>query len=187
MRTTIKAAVFGAVLLCAALTAQAASDYLLEIDGMKGEAGATPSTIEVQSFSWGASNPTSVGSSGMSAGRVAVQDLSHAVASPRDAATGQASGKRMATVDAGAVSTSSVALAPADAGQTRSFTVMVRESPTKAPSSLVRACTSVQHISKATLRGPRQTVSLDDVVVSSCTLVGDMRKYEMTGHVTLIK
>jgi hypothetical protein len=67
--------------LIAAQPAHAASDYLLEIEGVAGEA---PGTIEVNSWSWGASNPTSVGSGGMSAGRVV---------SPRDSASGQSSGR----------------------------------------------------------------------------------------------
>ena len=187
MRMYIKAAAAGAALMATSITAIAASDYLLEIDGVKGEASAAPATIEIQSFSWGASNPSSVGSSGMSAGKVAVQDLSRAVVSPRDAASGQASGKRVAAADVSGDGVASATLAPADAGKIRSFTAMVRESPTKASTGITRACATGQHISKATLRGPRQTVSLDDVVVSSCTVVGDMRKYEFTGHVTLIK
>jgi type VI protein secretion system component Hcp len=187
MRMYVTAVAASAALFTAAFAAYAASDYLLEIDGVKGEASAAPATIEVQSFSWGVSNPTSVGSSGMSAGKAAVQDLSRTVVSPRDSASGQASGRRMVTVDAGASGAANVALAPADAGQIRSFTAMVRESPTKASTGVARACATGQHISKATLRGPRQTVSLDDVVVSSCSVVGDMRKYELTGHVTLIK
>jgi type VI protein secretion system component Hcp len=186
MRMMIKAAA-GAALLTATFATYAASDFLLEIEGVKGEASAAPATIEVQSFSWGPSNPTSVGSSGMSAGKVAVHDLSRAVVSPRDPASGQASGKRMAVVDASTSGAAHAALAPADTGQIRSFTAMVRESPTRASTGIARACATGQHISKATLRGPRQTVSLDDVVVSSCTVVGDMRKYEFTGHVTLIK
>jgi len=44
---------------------QAASDYLLEIDGIKGESSDAmhPGAIEIESFSWGATNPgdTSVG------------------------------------------------------------------------------------------------------------------------------
>ncbi len=59
--------------------AYAASDYLLELGDVKGESkttfggggGGGSGQIEVQSFSWGASNPSSIGSSGMSAGRSA--------------------------------------------------------------------------------------------------------------------
>jgi type VI secretion system secreted protein Hcp len=48
------------------------ADYFLQIEGVDG----TTQEIEVLSWSWGASNPTSVGSSGMSAGKVSFSDLS---------------------------------------------------------------------------------------------------------------
>jgi|SRR5262249_27195496 len=54
------------------------ADYLLEIDGIKGESkdGKHPDTIEIDSFSWGASNPgSSAHGSGGGAGKVAFQDL----------------------------------------------------------------------------------------------------------------
>jgi type VI secretion system secreted protein Hcp len=52
----------------------AASDYLLEIDGVKGESkdDKHKESIEIQSFSWGVSN---LGSSGGGAGKVSFQDL----------------------------------------------------------------------------------------------------------------
>ena len=55
-----------------------ASDYLLELDGVKGESkdDGHKETIEIASWSLGASNPTSVGSAGMSAGKVSYSDLS---------------------------------------------------------------------------------------------------------------
>lgn len=45
-----------------------AADYFLQIEGIKGESASTahPDTIEVLSFSWGASNETSNGSGGPS-------------------------------------------------------------------------------------------------------------------------
>ena len=55
-----------------------ASDYLLEIDGIKGESQDKKhkDTIEVQSFSWGASQPGSFASgSGGGAGKASFQDL----------------------------------------------------------------------------------------------------------------
>lgn len=76
---SIATASLAALLMSSA--AYAASDYLLELGDVKGESRATFGSggggggsggqIEVQSFSWGASNPTSVGSSGMSAGKAA--------------------------------------------------------------------------------------------------------------------
>jgi type VI secretion system secreted protein Hcp len=53
-----------------------ASDYLLELDGIKGESldPKHPGTIEVLSFSWGATNQGSFGTGG-GAGKVSVHDL----------------------------------------------------------------------------------------------------------------
>ena len=73
--------IFAAVssLLMAASPAFAASDYLLQLDPVKGESmeTAAPQNIEVESFSWGASNPSSAATgSGAGAGKVNVQDLS---------------------------------------------------------------------------------------------------------------
>lgn len=65
----IASAALAAALMSSA--AYAASDYLLELDGVKGESGDGKGQIEISSYSWGASNPTNVGSSGMSAGRMA--------------------------------------------------------------------------------------------------------------------
>ena len=64
----------GLWLLPSALS-QAASDYLLVLDGVEGES-VDPKyrgAIEVQSFSWGASNPSTVGGGGT--GKVQFQDF----------------------------------------------------------------------------------------------------------------
>jgi hypothetical protein len=92
-RTAKTALLSGAALLLGAAVANAASDYFLKIEDLKGESSATSPPIEVQSWSLGASNPTSVGSGGLSAGRAAAP-ASSAVVAPRDVATGQASGRR---------------------------------------------------------------------------------------------
>jgi hypothetical protein len=74
---------------------------LLELDDVAGEV-TTKTTIELASWSFGASNPTSVGSSGMSSGRMqrppplAIPPAENGVVnivSPRDAATGMATGR----------------------------------------------------------------------------------------------
>jgi len=55
-----------------------ASDYLLEIDGIKGESKDSkhPNTIEIESFSWGATNDGSAAAgTGAGAGKVHFQDL----------------------------------------------------------------------------------------------------------------
>jgi type VI secretion system secreted protein Hcp len=76
-----------------------ASDYLLKLDGIKGEStdAKHKDEIEVESFSWGASNPGSFASGGGGgAGKVNFQDISFttraSVASPNlmiACATGQ--------------------------------------------------------------------------------------------------
>ena len=55
-----------------------ASDYLMDLGDVKGESkdDKHKESIEIASWSLGASNPTSVGSSGMSAGKVSFSDLS---------------------------------------------------------------------------------------------------------------
>ena len=55
---------------------RAASDYLLELDGIKGESRdtAVQGAIEISSFSWGASNPVTL-SAGGGAGKVSFQDM----------------------------------------------------------------------------------------------------------------
>ena len=55
-----------------------ASDYLLEIEGIKGESKDSkhPDTIEIESFSWGAANAgTHSSGGGGGAGKVSFQDL----------------------------------------------------------------------------------------------------------------
>jgi type VI secretion system secreted protein Hcp len=55
-----------------------ASDYLLEIDGIKGESrdDKNKDTLEIESFSWGATNTGSAGSGGGGgAGKVSFQDI----------------------------------------------------------------------------------------------------------------
>ncbi len=88
--------------LLSIVPAIAASDYLLELDDVAGEV-TTKTTIELASWSFGASNPTSVGSSGMSSGRRQHQPIrlatplaengSVSVVTPRDAASGMATGR----------------------------------------------------------------------------------------------
>jgi type VI secretion system secreted protein Hcp len=55
-----------------------ASDYYLKIDGVTGESQAVGMTdyIELDSFSFGASNPADVGGKGLSAGKASLSDFS---------------------------------------------------------------------------------------------------------------
>ena len=55
-----------------------AIEYFLKLDGIKGESLSAKhkDEIEVHSWSWGASNATSIHGSGLSAGKVSISDLS---------------------------------------------------------------------------------------------------------------
>ncbi len=101
-RRTLAAVIAASFGLLSIIPAMAASDYLLELDDVEGEV-ATKTTIELASWSFGASNPTSVGSSGMSSGRrlhrpvrltsPMAENGSVSVVTPRDASSGMASGR----------------------------------------------------------------------------------------------
>lgn len=71
------AGLFFALLLVSALPARGAVDYLLEIEGIPGESTADGrlNTIELESFSFGASNPTTIGTGGLSSGKVSFSDI----------------------------------------------------------------------------------------------------------------
>ncbi|MBX4200898.1 type VI secretion system tube protein Hcp [Candidatus Parcubacteria bacterium] len=63
----------GATSLSAPTAEAAAVDFFLKIDGVNGSY--TGGAIEVNSWSFGASNPSSVGSSGMGAGKVTISSF----------------------------------------------------------------------------------------------------------------
>jgi hypothetical protein len=188
-----------------AAPALAASDYLLELDGVQGEAATKgpPAAIEISSWSWGASNPTSVGAGGAGAGKVSMQDLSvttasagtASVKSPRDVATGQASGKRthtpMVAGDLDGDGSADAAVAAPQPGDVTELTLRLRESPSlPSRGQTLRACVPGQHIDHVVLSGKGQRVELQDAVVTSCTSSGDgtvMKVKGKTGHVTLMK
>jgi type VI secretion system secreted protein Hcp len=69
--------VYTAVLLCASLSASAAVDMFLKIEGIDGEASSIghEGSIDILSWSWGASNPSSVSSGGAGSGKVSMQDF----------------------------------------------------------------------------------------------------------------
>ena len=177
-----------AVLACASLLAApaaVAADYFLKIEGIKGEssARAADGQIELQSFSWGASQQgrSSSSGSGGGAGKASMQDLSVTRAAPtRDAGSGLASGKRQ---HAPAVAP---APSPAVSGDL-SFEVNAHDNPNAR--ALMAACASGAPIPRAVLTAEGQRYELHDVVVTSCDAVGgEQRKIvTRTGHVTLMK
>ncbi len=66
-----------AILAFSAPLVHAASDYLLKLEGIKGESSDAryPGTIEVSSFSWGVSNPASTTAGGGGTGKASFQDF----------------------------------------------------------------------------------------------------------------
>jgi len=191
-----------ASLVMAAAPVLAASDYLLQLDGVKGEGkdSASSQTIEVESFSWGVSKSGSARTStGGGAGKVNVQDLSVTKVSvqdlsvtsapaPRDASSGMASGKR-APVASGVSSGASAdaAAAPPQVGDVATFTVVTRESPSKGSDSVAGACATGTHFPHAVIVARGQRYEFADVVVTSCTVADGQLKKDYRGHVTLMK
>jgi Type VI secretion system effector, Hcp len=184
--------IFAAVssLLMVASPAFAASDYLLQLDPVKGEGmdAAAPQNIEVEAFSWGASNPSAAAmGSGAGAGKVNVQDLSVTKAqAPRDAMSGMATGKRAAPVAAADGQAVAVAAEP-KVGDVATFTVAIRESPSKASTGRAGDCASGTHFPHAVVVDKGQRYEFSDVVLMSCTADGALMKKEFKGHVTLLK
>jgi len=79
-----------------------AIEYSLKLDGIKGEnlAAKHKEEIELHSWSWGASNPTSISGSGLSAGKVSISDIT--ISKPVDSSSAKllelcCSGKHIAT------------------------------------------------------------------------------------------
>jgi hypothetical protein len=177
-------------LLMASAPALAASDYLLQLDAVKGEGKdqAAPQSIEVESFSWGASNAVSAATGGgAGAGKVSMQDLSYTSArAPRDVSTGMATGKRAAPVADAGVSTDAVAAAP-KVGDVATFTVVTRESPSKSSTGTTSACATGTHFPHAVVVAKGQRYEFSDVVVTACTVTDGQMKKDFKGHVTLMK
>jgi hypothetical protein len=176
----------------AAAPVLAASDYLLQLDGVTAEGtdSAAPQSIEVESFSWGASNAASASSgSGAGAGKVNVQDLSVMKSrTAREASSGMATGKRAApAADVNGDGRADAVAAAPNVGDVASFTVVTRESPSKGSDSAARGCATGQHFPTAVLVARGQRYEFADVVVTSCSVADGQRKKEFTGHVTLMK
>jgi type VI protein secretion system component Hcp len=170
VRKTVLATVVVSGVLLAATASLAASDYYLKIDGVEGESTtrSKPETIELQSWSFGASQS--------------------GVTSPRDAASGLATGKRQhkpMTVIAPA-STDAKTAAPA-AADIQTVTFVVPEPGGEATAQLARMCASGKRIKSAVLSNPNGRYQLQDVVISSCAVTGNQRTYEFRGPVTLMK
>jgi len=172
VRKTVLATVVVSGALLAATASLAASDYYIKIEGVEGEATRSkPQTIELQSWSFGASNS--------------------AVVSPRDAASGLATGKRQhkptMTMEAGATTSSREAVAEPAAAEVRTVSFSVPEPGNDSTAELAKMCASGKHIKSAVLSSPSGRYQLQDAVITSCAVSGAERRYEFRGHVTLMK
>lgn len=168
--------VLGAALaatLCVAMQSSEAADASLQVAAR----GAPPSSIEVLSWSWGASNSGSARGSG--AGRANIQDLS-VMKSAREASSGMATGRQAAP----AVTAPAAAATPA-VGDEANLNLVIADGP--AAAALVGACASGEHLPSVSLTNAGRLVQLGDAVVTSCTLQGSQRLLGVRGHVTLIK
>ncbi len=181
MRKTVLSTVVVSGVLLAATASLAASDYYLKIEGVEGEATRSPQTIELQSWSFGASNS--------------------AVVSPRDAASGMPTGKRQhnpvtitkplepSTPLLRESPTRPTATAPGTAAVAEVQTVIfsVPEPANASTAPLAKMCASGKHIKNAVLSSPSGRYQLQDAVITSCAVTGNERRYEFRGHVTLMK
>jgi len=168
----------------------AASDYLLQLEGVQGEGKdtAAPQTIEIESFSWRASNAGSASmGAGAGTGKVNVQDLSVTkAATPRDASSGMATGKRAAQGASTDGQTDAVTTAP-KVGDVATFTVVTRESPSKSSTGRNGSCATGTHFPHAVIVARGQRYEFSDVVLTSCTVADGQSRKDFKGHVTLMK
>lgn len=141
MRMTVLSTVVVSGVLLAATASLAASDYYIRFDGVDGEskARARAETIELQSWSFGASQAADASTEAPASGEIRTAAFS--VPEPGNASTAQ----------------------------------------------LARLCASGKHIRSAVLSGPDGRYQMKDAVVSSCAMQDNERKYELKGHVTLMK
>lgn len=210
MKTRIYVLAVGVALASAPAAQAASADYLLEIDGIKGEVTSAP----LDSWSFGVCN------AGQCAGSAARQTI----VSPRDPASGQATGKRTGVTKITASQNSqslreSPTLQSKGKGQAAAGGVRVAAGDVdgdgsadfayagtqdavadltlvfdKASPVLARVCEG-KHIAKATLRSPSDSFEISDAH-AACTASGDatqvvlsggQMKHTKTGHVTLLK
>ena len=161
--------------LLAVGTAWASSDYLLQIEDIKGEAATqNPPALEVMSFSFGASQPSAVGNGSLSAGRMAPssrhQKTGHVTLMKREAAPGTmqpgASPVAIGDVDGDGMTD---AMTPRSSGP-GAITLHVDGSPAQVAARQASVCAQGKHFPSATLSGRGKTWVLSDVMVSSCAM-----------------
>jgi type VI protein secretion system component Hcp len=141
------AAAATALALGVAPAALAASDYLLELDGVD---GAAPATIDIQSWSWGVSNSTAGGPG--ASGRL------------RESPTKRSSDQSAGRVAAGDLDGDGAAELAA-AAEIHSFTL----SFDKSSPQLAHYCAKGAHFPKATLQARAERFELADATIAECT------------------
>ncbi len=176
---TLRFAVIASLL--AGGTAWASSDYLLQIEGIKGEAASQgPPALEVMSFSFGASQPGAVGNGSLGAGRMASssrhQKTGHVTLMKREAAPGAMPSAPMA---AGDVDGMAGVKAPRSPGP-GTVTLHMDGSPAQVAARRTSVCAQGKHFPSATLSGRGKTWVLSDVMVSSCAREGDQEEVTLS-------
>jgi hypothetical protein len=188
MKLKTRIAIITTAYLCSTTPALAASDYLLKLDGVAGEAA---SSGEILGFSWGMSNSPS-----MSSGAAVAPA---AVVSPRDPASGRPTGSRSQSPSVTAsqntqslresptrASTGAVAVAAGDLdGDGRADFIDAAQvaevdgftlSFDKASPVLAKLCANGTHFPKATIVARGQELTIENGVVSGCAAGGSTRR-----------
>ena len=166
---TLRFAVIASLL--AGSTAWASSDYLLQIEDLKGEAATLrPPALEVMSFSFGASQPGAVGNGSLSTGRMAPsshhQKTGHVTLMKREAAPDATPSVPVAVGD---VDGMAGVMTPRSPGP-GTVTLRMDGSPTQVAARQAGVCVQGKHFPSATLSGRGKTWVLSDVMVSSCAM-----------------
>ena len=167
---TLRFAVIASLL--ASGTAWASSDYLLQIEDLKGEAATLrPPALEVMSFSFGASHPGVVGNGSSGTGRMTSSrhtKTGHVTLMKREAAPGAMPPAPVASGDVDGDGMAD-AMTPRSSGP-GAITLHVDGSPAQVAARQASVCAQGKHFPSATLSGRGKTWVLSDVMVSSCAM-----------------
>lgn len=150
-------ALAAALTLASAGPALAASDYLLELDGVKGESKAS---IDIQSWSWGATNTSSVGSSGASGKLRESPTLLRTYRGGVRVAAGDVDGDGRADL---------AEISKFDTVSGFTFTVDA------SPPVVSALCATGKHIPKAVFNARGESFGLTDATVSKCVSLNGSR------------
>ena len=179
---TLRFAVIASLLVSG--TAWAGSDYLLRIEDLKdGAATRSPPTLEVMSFSWGASQSGSLSSGSLGTGRMAsprTGKTGHVTLMKREVAPGaMPSGPAASGVGDVDGDGSADAMAPPSSGP-GAITLHMDGSSAQAAARQAGVCAQGKHFPRATLSGKGKTWVLSDVMVSSCAMANGQQAVSLT-------